>query len=211
MAERQASSPEERGVFYYHIVLARALEHTARVAIETEHEATHDELTGALNRKGLRKYLKTAEAPKAMLLVDATNFKSVNDRFGYRVGDLVVGETYRLLAESVRPNDVITRVGGDEFLVILNGENQESHPADVGERRVNRARIEYIDPIKTRIAENVQSLLANYKELEHVNFDLAVGGIEWPGLTDIELLIAEAEKEMKAHKATQHQNDRQTI
>lgn len=173
--------------------------------------ATHDQLSGALNRHGLERYLKSAEAPKAILLVDATNFKAVNDRYGYVAGDQLVIDTYKLLRKSVRPGDVITRWGGDEFVIILNGGVSENI-ADTQERRADEPMpVDHIPDAKNRIAEKVQAFLAERQDLQAVNLDLAVGGIEWQGareIDEIKDLIRQAEEDMKLHKDFQHQNGR---
>lgn len=211
MSERNPKA-ESPGIFQSHIALARLVEVAAATALKAEYEATHDELTGALNRNGLEKYLESAEAPKAMLLVDATNFKTVNDRHGYIVGDQIIVETYRVLSKSVRENDVIARWGGDEFVIILNGGNKEVEqvrPED--ENRSNHVHTEYIVPVKKRVAAQMQSFLDERPELRQLNLDLAMGGVVWPGNAPIEGLIAEAEAEMKTHKARQHQNDRTPV
>lgn len=179
-----------------------------RALAKAEFEASRDPLTMALNRRGLRKYMKRAEPPRQILLVDATNFKAVNDRFGYTVGDHVVFETFNVLKNSVRSQDVIARIGGDEFVIVLGNESEQSESGKViGERRTAAEPIQPVVNVKNRIAEEVQRLLEEYKELRTVNFDLAVGSTEWPGLMSVEDLIDEAETEMKIQKALQHQND----
>ncbi len=57
----------------------------------------------------------------ARVLVDIDGFKLVNDRFGHAAGDEVLKELARLLISSVRTGDVVSRYGGEEFLVVLPG------------------------------------------------------------------------------------------
>ncbi len=188
--------------------LALALELVAQQAIQAEHEATHDRLTGALNRRGLERYLETAVVPKALLLADVTNFKSINDKYGYEVGDQVICNTYENLSQSIRSNDVIARWGGDEFVVVLGGEPEQPNDMARMETRFDYVHTNYIELVKKRIGENMQQLLEKKPEFQELNIDLAIGGAVWPGNSSVEGLISEAEIEMKAHKAAQHRNDR---
>jgi diguanylate cyclase (GGDEF)-like protein len=96
-----------------------------------------DALTGLLNRRAFleraAQLSKRAEEPPALLMLDLDHFKSVNDRFGHAVGDRalqVVAERWRRL---LRDSDVIARVGGEEFAVLLPGTAQATAAA-VAER-----------------------------------------------------------------------------
>lgn len=179
----------------------------AEIAAELEKLATTDPLSGSLNREGLRRYLERAVAPKALLVVDATNFKAVNDKYGYEVGDRVIRATHELLRRGVRPEDVIARWGGDEYVIILNSEGNQENVSGT-ERRVGFVTPEeQIAAVEVRIAQEVSEFLETHPDLpdlKAVNFDLSVGGIKWSGTLNLESLISQAEKLMKAHKEEQH-------
>jgi len=89
------------------------------------HEATHDPLTGILNRRAildqLRKELVRADRhgdAVAVGMCDADHFKQVNDTYGHQTGDEVLRGLVQVLSENLRKYDSIGRMGGEEFLVI---------------------------------------------------------------------------------------------
>lgn len=86
----------------------------------------HDALTGLPNRTRLQEFLDgklkaapTVEQPLVMLSLDLDRFKPVNDLLGHAAGDRVLNEVSRRLAECVRHGDLVARVGGDEFVMIV--------------------------------------------------------------------------------------------
>ena len=95
---------------------------------DMRYRATHDSLTQLANRASilsdLRQSMQTAGQRKcdlSVLLCDIDHFKSVNDRYGHLVGDAVLGEVAQRLSRSVRRADMVGRLGGEEFLVVLDG------------------------------------------------------------------------------------------
>jgi diguanylate cyclase (GGDEF)-like protein len=89
---------------------------------ELLHRATHDPLTGALNRAGLQEALaETTSAGTAVLYVDLDDFKPVNDRYGHAAGDHVLQVTARRLGEVLPAGHRLARVGGDEFVAVVPG------------------------------------------------------------------------------------------
>ena len=86
--------------------------------------ATLDPLTGALNRRGLAEFAATLFGPRcrpgpSLLCLDLDDFKQVNDRLGHAAGDQLLQSTVASVRRTVRPDDVVARIGGDEFVVIL--------------------------------------------------------------------------------------------
>ena len=89
-------------------------------------QTLEDPLTGLWNRRYLearlqeeQERLRRTGEPFSLAMVDLTDFKTVNDRYGHFVGDLVLREVASCLKTSVRSSDVVARFGGDEFLVLF--------------------------------------------------------------------------------------------
>jgi diguanylate cyclase (GGDEF)-like protein len=120
----------ELGMAFEGIILAVALATRFRDAQRdkerAEEHARKDELTDIFNRRGF-KYATSLLFPQfkqnnenfALFLLDIDKFKLVNDKFGHATGDLVIIQVTRLLDETMRPEDVIARWGGEEFIVLL--------------------------------------------------------------------------------------------
>ena len=98
---------------------------------ELERQALHDTLTGLPNRSllldRLEQALRTARrlaTPLALLVMDLDRFKEINDTFGHRAGDLLIGEVAQRITSDLRETDTVARLGGDEFAVILPGADE---------------------------------------------------------------------------------------
>ena len=85
-----------------------------------------DPLTGTLNRRGFERelkrslaYVKRYGATAALIYLDLDEFKPVNDRHGHAAGDVVLKAVAAALCSRVRASDVVARIGGDEFAVLL--------------------------------------------------------------------------------------------
>jgi diguanylate cyclase (GGDEF)-like protein/PAS domain S-box-containing protein len=90
--------------------------------------AHHDQLTGLPNRHFLSSFLpraiadaKAAERMLGVIFLDLDHFKHINDTRGHETGDLLLQEVARRLRDCVRESDVVIRMGGDEFVVVLHG------------------------------------------------------------------------------------------
>ena len=107
---------------FYGMILDKTYEEEARNRIEKISET--DGLTKLLNRRGLENRLKdifkSNNSNGVLIIFDLDNFKSVNDILGHPIGDEVLKIFSRCLTNSFRENDIISRIGGDEFVVFIN-------------------------------------------------------------------------------------------
>ncbi len=109
---------------------------------ELKHQVMHDQLTGLPNRGNLRGRLDQAlaalqSAPGsrcALLYLDVDRFKIVNDSLGHLAGDQVLREVAKRLLSCVREPDMVARLSGDEFAILLDNVDSASTAAQVAER-----------------------------------------------------------------------------
>jgi diguanylate cyclase len=93
---------------------------------KVRHESVTDPLTGLHNRRFFDKHMEQTcatesppEDPTSLVLVDIDFFKHINDTYGHQMGDSVLKKVAGWLTESVRGKDVIARIGGEEFALVL--------------------------------------------------------------------------------------------
>jgi len=103
--------------------------------------AHHDVLTGLPNRGVAERRLREAMQqstrsgqPVAVLFIDLDRFKTINDSLGHQTGDALLKQVAQRLRESIRDADVVSRFGGDEFVVLLNGVTGSGEALQIAQR-----------------------------------------------------------------------------
>lgn len=94
---------------------------------QLNHESNHDCMTEVLNRRGLELLLNENQIsfPATLIMCDLDGLKGINDRYGHAIGDTFIKETAAILRASTRQGDIVSRIGGDEFLLVLQKCNKE--------------------------------------------------------------------------------------
>ena len=120
---------------------------------KVEHMAYHDSLTTLPNRANIENYLenrlKVAQRQRtriAMLFIDLDRFKNINDTLGHDIGDEVLIEVASRLKQTLRKSDMLSRFGGDEFVVVIDGMDDNYSTSYVCKKILNL----FSSPIKTK-------------------------------------------------------------
>jgi diguanylate cyclase (GGDEF)-like protein len=181
-------------VLFFVIRLRRQLD---RVRVDLEQAATRDALTGLYNRRYILERFAQEEAmcrrsgrPLACALVDADDFKSVNDRFGHAAGDAALRIIADRLKSGVREYDIPGRFGGEEFILLFPG------------IRAGEARIAC-----DRIREAIEAA-PRPPALETARITVSMGisdtvrtGFADPGRTSLDALLSRADEALYRAKA----------
>jgi diguanylate cyclase (GGDEF)-like protein len=123
------------------VISARDVTEWRHIHVDGQPQSTHDELTGVATRTLLMDHVDIALArarrtgtEAAVMFVDLDDLKAVNDSFGHQAGDAVLTEVAGRLRDSVRAIDTVARVGGDEFVVLFDGVDDEQEAETLATR-----------------------------------------------------------------------------
>ncbi|OMP97234.1 sensor domain-containing diguanylate cyclase [Raoultella terrigena] len=146
-------------------------------------KALFDSLTGLRNRHHLEDALHTQMnlavrngTPLSCLMIDIDHFKAINDRYGHEAGDLVIKNVATIVQRAVRDIGMAFRYGGEEFLVLLAGTNEESALACAED-----------------IYNNVRNMTLRYGLSEMGQIDVSIGIASFPQHTQSDSLLRAAD------------------
>jgi diguanylate cyclase (GGDEF)-like protein len=130
-------------------------------------DATRDELTGAMTRRGFldvaaREIAWSARTghPLTVVVLDLNGFKDINDRFGHAAGDAVLAGLPRAWAPSLRPRDVLGRLGGDEFALLMPGTDHVEAAVVVDRLRASSVSVTFAAGIVQWAGQDLEAWLA---------------------------------------------------
>src|SRR5262249_36072041 len=117
------------------LLLSTSLDITARKQIETDlaRRAYSDDLTGLANRTMLQEYVESVLASKgssehfALAFIDLDNFKHLNDYYSHGIGDALRVKVARRIADIGRASDMLARISGDEFVLLVDPVESDEH------------------------------------------------------------------------------------
>ncbi|MDJ0805300.1 MAG: EAL domain-containing protein [Gammaproteobacteria bacterium] len=117
---------DQSGSFVGNVLVIRDITDTHRMNNQITWQATHDTLTGLINRIEFENRLQISieharsdQANHALMYIDLDQFKVVNDTCGHIAGDELLRQIANILTETARRNDMVARLGGDEFAILL--------------------------------------------------------------------------------------------
>ena len=156
----------DSGDFLYTVLQIQDMTESLKLTVQLEYQASYDELTELLNRRAFEEQLEKAwrngvdaERQSYLMFMDLDQFKVVNDTSGHTAGDQLLRAVSEILLDSVRANDIVGRLGGDEFGIIL-----WECPTDVAQR----------------IAESIRGRVENFRfhwDTETYRIGVSIGGI----------------------------------
>lgn len=144
--------------------------------------ANTDFLTKLYNRRYCYEYMEEhAYAPLTMFYMDLDDFKAVNDQFGHNEGDLVLIRTAEVIRKML-PDSMASRVGGDEFIMIVTGEQP----------------LEKMEEWAEKLIVELEKVYQSYKSSEHVAASIGISQTD--GTKDMDQLIKESDDAMYSSK-----------
>lgn len=148
--------------------------------------AITDQLSGLRNRYGFHSLVPSTLSlsrrygcPLTVIFFDIDNFKSINDRFGHVAGDQIISFLGRTVSQSCREQDIATRWGGDEFVLLLYDTNTEQ---------------------ALRITQRLQQKISEYSEGNGFSCSIGMASLIAPDLDDLSKMLLDADKALFSAK-----------
>lgn len=135
------------------ICISKEITERKRMEQELQHLSTHDILTGLYNRNFFEVEIARIQTsrlfPVSIVVADVDNLKTVNDRYGHSAGDEMIRKIAHLLRKSFRSEDIVARIGGDEFAILLPEMDEIATQALVDRLHANLANLNLDDPLSS--------------------------------------------------------------
>lgn len=163
-------------VFEAMFIFRPMVRRVSEFASKLRHDANYDELTNVYNRRAFKLLSNKTIAqhrrygqPMSVLMIDIDRFKGINDTFGHSIGDIVIQATSRHLVTLCRESDIITRFGGEEFVVLLPQTDLQGAIKTAEKVRLGIANMEVLtedEPVKFTVSIGISELSANDQSIE---------------------------------------------
>ena len=158
--------------------------------------AVTDPLTGLFNRRYALPHLaRIAERarqtgdPFAVMVLDLDRFKRINDNYGHRAGDLVLKEVARRLKANLRSVDLVSRIGGEEFLIVMPD-------TDLASARIAAERLRRVTQAKPiRISREVGDIVVT------ASIGVSLGGLDERHLSSAQMVVENADQALLGAKS----------
>ena len=152
------------GESWHAFAIVQDITERKRAHEEIAHLATHDSLTGLVNRSVFLSELAKAINRRrtleliAVLYLDLDDFKEINDRFGHPAGDAILVELARRLRDCTAKEDIVARIGGDEFAILRKVAISPGEIQDLAEKIINRVKEPFVrspDVVRTGVSVGI--------------------------------------------------------
>ncbi len=166
------------------VMVFHDVRHARQLHRKLSYQASHDSLTGLINRRAFEERLsdavsavqRDAATPHVLLYMDLDQFKVVNDTCGHSAGDLLLRQLGDLLQTRVRARDILARLGGDEFAVLLEECSLEQ---------------------AISVGESLREAISEYRFVwrdSHLQVGVSIGVVELdPSIKDVNELLSQAD------------------